>query len=590
MTHLKKVAIERHRSRTNNENKNRKFQISYFLSVDEVGHGIQIKVCRTFFLTTLGYSKSNNSFITSILRGINELTCDIPKETRGTTRNGGHILDREKAMILHLKKFPVKPSHYRREHAPLRLYFDSELSIKTIWEDFKINHRDFADVSYETYRKFFATQNISFAKLGCEECETCENHNLHTKACKVFPESEVKCDQCLKYSEHKERYVAARKLYQFHATLADANPEISFYSVDSEKVIMLPRMDQFKDVIFTKRLSVYNEDFVPISSLNSAHPIVAAIWHEAIGGRKQEHIISTYYQFFLELRDKKHIVLWLDNCGGQNKNWALLTFLVFLINSNQVETLTIEIFYFEAGHTFMSADSFHHMVEKSMKGMKNVYDFRDFKKCVSKASTNVTVVDMTPEKFFEWKSFKSITKIENMTKKCLLPEVKHLRATRGSFVLEYSLDYKESATEPMEILDFLKFDIVKKEEILLPKHQSKPVGISEANKTEIQNKLLKLMPSSRRHFWNSLPEKESQLNPEKVEANEKKNPLQSTENAKNDKFTAKRQTKRNSEKETLPEKIKKVSIKRKKILAADENQPKKGKTVVKTGNKNCLKD
>ena len=34
--------------------------------------------------------------------------------------------------------------------------------------------------------------------------------------------------------------------------------------------------------------------------------------------------------------------------------------------------------YFERGHSFMSADSYHHLVELAMTKMRNVCDFRDF--------------------------------------------------------------------------------------------------------------------------------------------------------------------------------------------------------------------
>ena len=42
----------------------------------------------------------------------------------------------------------------------------------------------------------------------------------------------------------------------------------------------------------------------------------------------------------------------------------------------------ITIKYLNVGHTFMSADSFHHQVEKEMKQVKNVYDFDDFSKVI----------------------------------------------------------------------------------------------------------------------------------------------------------------------------------------------------------------
>ena len=39
--------------------------------------------------------------------------------------------------------------------------------------------------------------------------------------------------------------------------------------------------------------------------------------------------------------------------------------------SNHLEKITLK--YFEVGHSFMSADSFHHRVEKAAKRMKNIY-------------------------------------------------------------------------------------------------------------------------------------------------------------------------------------------------------------------------
>jgi len=67
-------------------------------------------------------------------------------------------------------------------------------------------------------------------------------------------------------------------------------------------------------------------------------------------------------------RDMKHIIYWMDNCSGQNKNWCLFTTLVSVVNDPKLAVEDISLKYFEAGHTFMSADSVHHGVEKAMQG------------------------------------------------------------------------------------------------------------------------------------------------------------------------------------------------------------------------------
>ena len=131
------------------------------------------------------------------------------------------------------------------------------------------------------------------------------------------------------------------------------------YSADLQKVIMIPRMESFKSVVFTHRIIALNESFVPVGTKSSCLP-VAVLWHEGIAGRKKEDITSAFHSFFLHRRDQKLITLWLDNCWRQNKNWALFSFLLYTINSTETITDVIRLKYFEPGHTFMSADSFHH--------------------------------------------------------------------------------------------------------------------------------------------------------------------------------------------------------------------------------------
>lgn len=76
--------------------------------------------------------------------------------------------------------------------------------------------------------------------------------------------------------------------------------------------------------------------------------------------------------FFVNNRDVKNFILWLDNCSSQNKNWALFSFLIYIINYKGISAETIKINYFELGHTFMSADAFHHQVEESFKRHKKI--------------------------------------------------------------------------------------------------------------------------------------------------------------------------------------------------------------------------
>lgn len=107
------------------------------------------------------------------------------------------------------------------------------------------------------------------------------------------------------------------------------------------------------------------------------------------------------------------VVFWLDNCSAQNKNWAILCFMVNMVNGSEISAESITLKYFEPGHTFMSADSFHHQVEKSMTKKGKIYDFNDFVECVQKSNKgkNTTKV-MNVEDFVAYEDVSSQHKLK----------------------------------------------------------------------------------------------------------------------------------------------------------------------------------
>ena len=141
---------------------------------------------------------------------------------------------------------------------------------------------------------------------------------------------------------------------------------------------MLPRMEENKTALFTRLIVAFNQSFVLLGSTKYGilKPF-ATIWSEALVGRTREQIASAFFSFFIQDGDCHNI--WSDNCTGQNKNWCLFSLLVLLINSHFIESRLIELNYSEPEHTFMSAVSFHHQDEQSIKKGANSMILRIFK-------------------------------------------------------------------------------------------------------------------------------------------------------------------------------------------------------------------
>ncbi|KAF2890115.1 hypothetical protein ILUMI_16058 [Ignelater luminosus] len=392
-------------------------------------------------------------------------------------RRGGTSKKFERSLIMtHIRFCNPMTSHYRHAHAPNRLYLPSDINIRLMYEYFKPKYNVFR--SYYLYRQIVSEMNISFAKLGNEECFACEKYEIHRmETSHVLDNDDVRDAK------------------------TSANPRVC--AADLQKVIMLPRCDTFKEFLFTPRLIAFNQSFVAAGNYKISP--VAVLWHEAISGRKKDDIVSTFYAFLNNIRDSEDIVIWLDNCSGQNKNWCLYTFFVYAVNSNELNFKTITLKYFEPGHSFMAADSFHHRVERLLKRQGKVYDFVDFINAVKTSSQNTEVIEMLVNAFYSWKGESSQYKLTRMTPRPYLNQMVEVQFTRGL----RTLAYKTSFDGEVNVINFLKANC-QKMSIAKPDFKQQPRGISEDRKQTILTKLGQIRPPNRLHFWENLPVSQSQ--------------------------------------------------------------------------------
>jgi hypothetical protein len=189
-------------------------------------------------------------------------------------------------------------NHYQREKAPNKLYLPSFLTVRQMHADFV---KEFDKmISYEVYRRCIQQLNISFASRGLEECEDCaefSNHEIETKHSRMaLPEN---CEACESWWYHIQRAGLSRMEYKKDRECVESGK--FFVSSDMQKVTMLPREPGMKRVIFTHRLSLYNQSFVPLGKNITERPI-AALWHSALQGRCASHISSTFLQFLIKYR------------------------------------------------------------------------------------------------------------------------------------------------------------------------------------------------------------------------------------------------------------------------------------------------
>ncbi|KAL0159857.1 hypothetical protein M9458_043582 [Cirrhinus mrigala] len=132
-------------------------------------------VCKTFYLTTLGYHPKNDSVIVSVT---SNMSSAVPPQDRRGRHPPANKIDLS-PIHKHIESFNPTVSDCKCEHASSRRYLPSNVNVVKMYKDFKAKHA--SACSYETYRRAIRDMNISFRKLHAEECRKCLEPDIRMK-------------------------------------------------------------------------------------------------------------------------------------------------------------------------------------------------------------------------------------------------------------------------------------------------------------------------------------------------------------------------------------------------------------------------
>lgn len=269
----------------------------HFKKASEQGGGLH-RVCKVFYLGTLGFSSNNTSVVLNALNKRMEVSSiENVQDMRGRHAPKHKMAVETRGLIIqHIQSFRPMSHHYRRAHAPYRRYLPCELSITGLHNDFRKKNADVA-VGYSSYARVFHKGNISFAKLANEECDVCLAQDNHIVVAHPLRQPEpVSCEQCGAHAKHVAAFVQAREWYIQDRT-RELEPSELVVSADMEKVIVLPIIPGSKACIFTPRLIAFNETFANVNDNAPEKKTLAVLWHEGTTGRNSSDVASAFFAF-----------------------------------------------------------------------------------------------------------------------------------------------------------------------------------------------------------------------------------------------------------------------------------------------------
>lgn len=172
-------------------------------------------------------------------------------------------------------------------------------------------------VSQCKYRNIFSQEyNIGFKFPAIDTCKTCDSLQIKME----HGSEQEKSAACISKELHLGHAESLKtKLHDF-SKLANDDPSIHVISIDLQQTLPTPKLSS--SIAFYSRILWTYDVGIHDCGQNTGHMLV---WDESIAGRGSDEIGSCILKY---IKTKgicaKKLVIFSDNCGGQNKNWNIM--------------------------------------------------------------------------------------------------------------------------------------------------------------------------------------------------------------------------------------------------------------------------
>lgn len=332
------------RQKTKNAVSSRSLTYEYFINEDEGRR----QVCQQFILKTLDISQT---YVLYTLNHTKEgLSCD---DSRTRTAPNKYDENTKLNAKKYIEALPALPSHYSRKKST-KLYLP---------EQFK----NFSNL-YRLYIKYCKERSENYLSEKLFTCMFKEyNYAFHVPKkdkCLLCTKNENNPDMTTneQLQAHLLEKEATYKRFHIHQNQKrDSTFVVS--SFDLQKVLATPYGESMQ-LYYSRKYAVFNFTVYESGTQNG----YCYIWGEADGKRGSCEIATCLYNYLKELDNRavNTLLLYCDNCTGQNKNKVIFSmFKHFLEQSKNLKV--IQINYLLAGHTYMPVDSMHAVIEREVR-------------------------------------------------------------------------------------------------------------------------------------------------------------------------------------------------------------------------------
>ena len=396
-SHSRRTEVKRRRGQ--DPEKQRAGNWIYHVSVG----GEEIVVCRVAFASILCVE------VSAINRANAQVTSAGVLLPDGRGKHDSHNRipgEKQQLVIDHVKGIPKVKSHYSRRSSPHASYLQDSISSMSDLYDIYIQWlRDNNKVHQKVTKHYYEDcvhdkfPTLKLSKPKSDTCKICDIFNVQIK--EPLLTEDRKKELTLNHNLHLIRAKQGQDLAKKWEM--QAGDDTWIIVIDLQAALPTPKVSS--NFAFYKR-KLYTLNF-GIHDLKTGRGYMY-LWDEVTARRGAIEICSCIYKFVTtQVPDTvKKLIIISDNCPGQNKNYFIVMFYLFLIHSGRFEEI-IHLFL-RPGHTYNAADRDFGTIERNLRTQQWIMDIYDYMSLIRSARTRkpFVVTKMEQSDFIDFPQLK----------------------------------------------------------------------------------------------------------------------------------------------------------------------------------------
>lgn len=325
-------------------------------------NGQTVNVCKTEFLNVHGLQKSKgrlNNIVSKKIRGT-----PVPeKDKRGRHSNRpNQISDQQKQSVRqHIDLIPKYQSHYSRAENLGKVYLNCDMTISRLYSEYYVpwcQQQHIKPVLEHTYRQIFCTEyNIGFKLPKSDTCKTCDQLNIKIDSATKLNENQELSRLNIDLTTHKTKAKAMQDLLNNTTQESKNTNRTLVISFDLQQALPIPKLTT-GPAFYCRKIWLYNLGIHDCTN-GKGHMF---LWTEDIAKRGSDEVASILLKFLMTKTEIDHLIIFTDNCPGQNKNWLMMSLWLQLVKENKFKTITHH--FLVSGHTHLPSDRDFALIEK----------------------------------------------------------------------------------------------------------------------------------------------------------------------------------------------------------------------------------